>query len=190
MGPEVVVEQGAGEDRGPRRRRARACVSSSSTESSRAQGGSCAVRGAPCEVPGRRRRAKSKEGDGCAVQRVRRASGADQADGPRADDASRLQQAPSQPSMVAPKEGARGRWFVTPHALQRWSEHFDRRSSALAALDHLIAECDGAHFVKALDTGPQLWRGKSPRRARFVVSVGSEGTLPVLVTVLSTFDRC
>lgn len=190
MGPEVVVEQGAGEDRWTRRRRARACAGSGSTESSRAQGGSRAVRGAPCEVPRSCGRAKGEEGDGCDVQGVRRAGGTDKANGTRADDASSLQQAPSEPGMVAPKEGARGRWFVTPHALQRWREHFDRRSEALSALDHLIAECDGAHFVKALDTGPQLWRGSSPRRARFVVSVGSEGSLPVLVTVLSTFDRC
>lgn len=74
--------------------------------------------------------------------------------------------------------------------MQRWREHFDRSSGSSEALDHLIAECDGAHFVKALNTGPQLWRSAKPRRARFVVSVGSEGTLPVLVTVLSTFDRC
>jgi hypothetical protein len=111
-------------------------------------------------------------------------------DGQGAYDASSVRAQTEESGVVAPKEGARGRWFVTPHALQRWREHFDRRSAALVALDHLIAECESAHFVKALDTGAQLWRGAQPRRARFVVSVGSEGSLPALVTVLSTFDRC
>lgn len=190
MDPSMVVGQTTGEGDEAWRRESRARSGSSSTESSRAARGSCAVRGAQSEVSRGCGRAK---GEACArggVQGMRGSGGSDVEDGQGADDARTMHEAKKEPRVVAPKEGARGRWYVTPHALQRWREHFDRRSSALAALDHLIAECDGAHFVKALNTGPQLWRGSKPRRVRFVVSVGSEGTLPVLVTVLSTFDRC
>lgn len=85
--------------------------------------------------------------------------------------------------------GAAGPWFATPHAVERWREHYDRDATTYEeALGHLLRECDGAHFVKALETGPQLWRGPKPRRARFVVSVCSEGELPALVTVLPPFD--
>lgn len=85
--------------------------------------------------------------------------------------------------------GAAGPWFATPHAVERWREHYDREAETYeAALGSLLVECEAAHFVKALDTGPQLWRGPKPRKARFIVSVCSEGELPALVTVLAPFD--
>jgi hypothetical protein len=84
--------------------------------------------------------------------------------------------------------GAAGRWFCGPHPVKRWREYFAPSATYEQALGQLITEIDGARFVKALDTGPQLWRGPRPRRARFVVSVCSEGMLPALVTVLPPFD--
>jgi hypothetical protein len=85
--------------------------------------------------------------------------------------------------------GATGPWFATPHAVQRWREYFDPRvRSYEKALGNLLRECHGARFIRVLDTGAQLWRGPRPRRARFIVSLTSEGELPALVTVLPSFD--
>lgn len=77
--------------------------------------------------------------------------------------------------------GAAGRFFITPHAVMRYSE----RVGALtyeAALAALIDETARAHFVKRLATGAELWRGPSPRRLRFIVGPG-RGEKPALVTV-------
>lgn len=87
------------------------------------------------------------------------------------------------------KTGAAGRWFVTPHALDRYREHVRSDSPGGALLRRLLTEAEKAHFVKALDNGPQLWRGPPPRRLRFIVSVCSDGTLPSLITVRGAFDR-
>lgn len=83
-----------------------------------------------------------------------------------------------------------GRWFVTPHAIQRARERFpgwhvlsyeDARIQILR-----LAEC--AHFVKTLHyrdgTEAQLWRTGNPLRARLIVMAPKEfGQAPSLVSV-------
>ena len=89
------------------------------------------------------------------------------------------------------RPGAAGRWFVTPHAVARFRERLPaaRAMTYEQALGAIIRDVDAAHFVKALDTGVQLWRGPKPWRLRYIVtSAGSPGALPVLVTVQLAFD--
>lgn len=86
--------------------------------------------------------------------------------------------------------GANGRWFVTPHAIERFCQGVGwevgrRYEDALATL---IDESRGAHRVKLLPSGAELWRGPKPRRLRYIVQPG-EGSLPALVTVLGSHDR-
>ena len=80
---------------------------------------------------------------------------------------------------------ASGRWFITPHAVQRYIERFAPRSSYEEALSALIRESTAARRVKALPTGLVLYRGPRPRRLRFFLQEGVEApALPILVTVL------
>jgi hypothetical protein len=87
------------------------------------------------------------------------------------------------------KAGASGRWFITPHAVEQYRQRALRRADEYeTALLELIDESKGAHFVKRLASGLELWRGPPPRRMRYLVGPG-EGDLPALVTVLFAFDR-
>ncbi len=90
--------------------------------------------------------------------------------------------------VTTPNVGARGRFFVTPHAVAMWRERYEPDATYEQALRRIIVDAGKAHFVKALETGPQLWRGPKPRRARYIVTVCSEGELPSLITVLPPFD--
>lgn len=86
--------------------------------------------------------------------------------------------------------------------IERWIERFTPRAFREAERTEeqrakvrgwILDEAERARFVKALDTGVQLWRGPKPRRVRFIVTVCSEGELPALVTVLPACDgwvRC
>ena len=89
------------------------------------------------------------------------------------------------------KSGVKGPWFMTPHAVERFRNRagWQRASDYESALAALIDESRGAHFVKTLNTGAELWRGPKPRRLRFIVGAG-DGALPALVTVLGSYDRC
>jgi hypothetical protein len=89
-----------------------------------------------------------------------------------------------------PKEGAAGRWFVTPHAARQFRDRagWQRADDYESALVELIDESRAAHFVKVLDSGLELWRGPKPRRLRYIVGPG-EGNLPALVTVLRSHDK-
>lgn len=82
-----------------------------------------------------------------------------------------------------------GRWFITPHAVERFRDRagWQRASAYEDVLATLIDESRGAHFVKRLETGAELWRGPKPRRLRFIVGHG-DGNLPALVTVLRSHD--
>jgi len=88
----------------------------------------------------------------------------------------------------ASKAGARGRFFVTPHAVERYRERVHRGISYERALEEILSECDRAHYVKDYVGGKQYWRGPKPMRLRLLVapSVGSE--LPQLVTILPASD--
>lgn len=82
---------------------------------------------------------------------------------------------------------ASGRWFVTPHAVQRYRERIDRRATYDEALSALIAMSEGAHAVREIEPGLWLWRGPKPRRLRLRVSTVGPG-LPQLVTVIEAHD--
>lgn len=81
---------------------------------------------------------------------------------------------------------AQGRWFVTPHAVERYRERVEDVSYA-DALASLVAESERAHPVREIEPGLWLWRGAKPRRLRFRVSTHGPG-LPQLVTVLEAHD--
>lgn len=85
--------------------------------------------------------------------------------------------------------GAAGPWFITPHALDRFRERVTGGAelSYEEALGRIIREAQGAHHVKNLDSGSQLWRGPKPLRLRYLVA-GSERGKPALVTVLPSHD--
>lgn len=95
------------------------------------------------------------------------------------------------------KNGARGRFFITPHAVQRYIERYRPWISRERALEELILITSAARYVEPARScgGGELWKG--PRigrkarqdirsRLRFIVRDGAnEGDLPQVVTVLS-----
>lgn len=87
---------------------------------------------------------------------------------------------------------AAGRWFITPHAVERYRERIEPGLTYDEALGRLVALSEGAHFVRekvTVDFGRvEIWRGPKPTRLRCYVVPGREGELDVLVTVLPTFD--
>lgn len=83
-----------------------------------------------------------------------------------------------------------GRWFITPHAVDRFRErvHWARRFSYAKALGELINASERAHFVRILDSGKELWRGPKPMKLRLIVAPSATpGELPQLVTVRPLF---
>ena len=102
-----------------------------------------------------------------------------------------------EPRAAQGERGATGRWFVTPHALERWVARFTPRSFREAPLTEemrarvlgwVISESEGARFVKRLASGVELWRGPKPRRIRFLVGPAHDGALPALLTVMPACD--
>jgi hypothetical protein len=87
-----------------------------------------------------------------------------------------------------------GRWFVTPHAVERMLE---RHGAALgltnraAALAWIIEESMVAKFAHPTVTGNPVWVGRRPRRIRYVLGdlpielAGQPGAKPPLITVLA-----
>lgn len=110
------------------------------------------------------------------------------------------------PYQPAPRAGAAGRWFATPHAVRRFARHAlgwlgtDEQELPGAlyqrALTEIVRESPAAHFVRrysqkeGLDEA-DLWRGPKPRRLRYVVAteVVQGDALPALLTVLPMCDR-
>lgn len=86
------------------------------------------------------------------------------------------------------RDRARGRWYVTPHAVERYIARVRPGVEYRQALGELISMSERAHFVKMRRDGNELWRGPKPRRLRFVVGYDQPGK-PQLVTVLFAFDR-
>jgi len=76
----------------------------------------------------------------------------------------------------------RGPWFVTPHAVRRYTRRYARRLDYEAARDQLVDLCARARYVRP-SHGGELWRGPRPLRLRLVVGRG-EGERRALVTVL------
>lgn len=91
--------------------------------------------------------------------------------------------------------GAKGNWFITPHAVDRFRERVARkRITYEQALGALIRIAEGAHRImtpngpKMTKHGFEVWRAAKPYRLRLWVSSGGDGK-PQLVTVLSAFDK-
>jgi len=91
--------------------------------------------------------------------------------------------------------GAKGRWFITPHSIDRFRKRVARkRLTYEQALGALIRIAEGAHRImtpngpKMTKHGFEVWRSAKPWRLRLWVSRAREGK-PQLVTVLPAFDR-
>lgn len=94
-----------------------------------------------------------------------------------------MQRLPGQPSE---------RWTISEHATDRYVERIDRGVTRERAREELVEQCLGAHFVKLLPGGLELWRGPKPRRIRLRAERRENGEM-VLATVLEAFDglrRC
>lgn len=83
-----------------------------------------------------------------------------------------------------------GRWFVTPHAVQRYRERVDPSVSYEQALGALVHLSERAHFVKRREDGVECWRvGRADGHLRLRVQPQADG-LPQLLTVLPAFNGC
>lgn len=97
------------------------------------------------------------------------------------------------PADVGVSRTARGRWFITPHAVQAYRSRV-RQCSPTEAMDDLIAISQKAHYVKPAKNDAELWRGPRARISgrrygglRLIVGPGT-GTMPALLTVLGEHD--
>lgn len=85
----------------------------------------------------------------------------------------------------------RGRWFVTPHAVDRYIRRFAPGLTYERAREELILQSESARYVKTFTygnrAGYELWRGPRPRKFRYWVAP-AEGGLPQLVTVMAGHD--
>jgi hypothetical protein len=78
---------------------------------------------------------------------------------------------------------AKGRWFIGPHAVQRFRERSPLRGITYEqALSFLISESESALFIGRTHSGLEMWRGQAPLRMRYIVGPGN-GPLPAVRTV-------
>lgn len=85
------------------------------------------------------------------------------------------------------KSGAKGRFFITPHAIERYRERVHRGISYERALAEIIDQADQSHYVKDYNSA-QYWRGPKPMRLRLLVAPASGNELPQLLTILPASD--
>lgn len=78
---------------------------------------------------------------------------------------------------------ARGRWFVTPHAVRRYIERVRPELTYEQALEELVAASMRARRLRETSPGVALYRDGRPLRTRFRVAENGPG-LPQLLTVL------
>jgi len=79
----------------------------------------------------------------------------------------------------------RGRWLISPHAIEQYKKRFARTLSDDEAREQLIEQSLTAHYVKVWKPGTELWKGPKPRRIRYFIDV--TGT-PTLVTCYAGKD--
>lgn len=84
--------------------------------------------------------------------------------------------------------GARGRWFISPHAVHRYITRVDTRLSYEEALEALIERSEASRYQRTVN-GVEFWRATGKPRLRFRVAPGKDGMKPVLLTVLWEHDR-
>lgn len=100
------------------------------------------------------------------------------------------------------RTAARGRWFITPHAVERYIERVEPGLTYEQALGRLIDLSNAARHVKTYPRQPdspsekyrhgyELWRGPRPMRLRCWVAqpdkaeITGHPALPALITVLA-----
>ena len=84
------------------------------------------------------------------------------------------------------KTGARGKFFVTEHAIARYIERFRPGLDRRDALSELIAISSAAEKLRTCPDGTEVWRGLKAApvsRLLFLVAQRSEGLLPAISTV-------
>lgn len=87
---------------------------------------------------------------------------------------------------------ARGRWFITPHAVRQFIARCGQRPAPTyeVALARLIEHSWTAKLRCTRDAGVLEFRGANPaKHLRFRVKMDGPGELPVLLTVLSSVKR-
>ena len=84
---------------------------------------------------------------------------------------------------------ARGRWFITPHAVRRYVERCRPGLSYERALGELVEASEAAKLVREIEPGILLYVGPKPHRWRYRVATGGTG-LPQLLTVLGHGRAC
>lgn len=84
---------------------------------------------------------------------------------------------------------AAGRFFVTPHAVDRYRERTGQRHlSYEQALGAVIQLSERARRVKPWGRGLTLYRGPKPHRLRLLVNEAAR-PLPALITIYGGHDR-
>jgi hypothetical protein len=86
--------------------------------------------------------------------------------------------------------GAAGRFFITPHAVERYRERVPgkARLSYEQALRELVGLSSDAKFAYVREDGAELWRLGLPTRLRFRVERAAPG-LPQITSVMMPFDH-
>jgi len=83
---------------------------------------------------------------------------------------------------------ARGKWFITPHAVKRYIQRVAPSLTYEEALEELVFMSSKARRIKEMSPGIALYRGGKPLRLRFRVAECGDG-LPRLLTVMKGHDR-
>lgn len=78
---------------------------------------------------------------------------------------------------------ARGKWFITPHAVRRYVERCRPGLFYELALGELVAASETAKLRREVEPGVLEYVGPKPHRWRYRVATGGQG-LPQLLTVL------
>lgn len=76
-----------------------------------------------------------------------------------------------------------GRFFVTPHAVERYIERIHPGIKYEQALREILEHADRAHRVKEIEPGVSEWRARPPLRLRFRIAEHGPD-LPQVLTVL------
>lgn len=90
------------------------------------------------------------------------------------------------PNEIGARRVLKGRWYVTPHAVDQYRKRI-HKCSRNEALAELISISQRARFVKMAYGDCEMWRSRGRLRLRLIVGPG-DGELPALVTVLGEHD--
>jgi hypothetical protein len=83
---------------------------------------------------------------------------------------------------------AAGRFFWTPHAVNRAIERLWPMATYEEALGRLVTAAESAHLLRVEERG-EIWRARRPLRFRFIVGASAPDGLPPVLTVIPPHDR-